>query len=215
MTKTMIVGGYELSGEEEDVVNPPPRMHIAPTKPSAFKFPSGNRQPVPNPPLAPNPPPAHPQPTRPANTANKSNARSNQVAVPVSQPLVRRRMKQGVQTYLLVVNLSSPVKHVQSKGKERAHQNQADPSQPPASLSRERDMNELRRMVYSHEATITRLEKKNASLRENRNTQSECIDGLNDSLTAYTARLVQLELGLHTLQTTQLQAAQAVPVRVL
>ncbi|KAG8795210.1 hypothetical protein FRC12_017122 [Ceratobasidium sp. 428] len=74
MTMFVMVGGYELSDDNDDVATPPPKIPIAPSKPSAFKYPSGNRQPALNPPLAPNPPPARPQPTRPVNIANKSNA---------------------------------------------------------------------------------------------------------------------------------------------
>ncbi|KAG8694425.1 hypothetical protein FRC09_009857, partial [Ceratobasidium sp. 395] len=154
MAKTMTVGAYELSDDEDndDVVTPPPSMPIAPPKPSAFKFPSGNRQPAPNPPLAPNPPPAHPQPTRPANTGNKSNASvkpggRTTLPTPRQTPNETRSAWNDLDQELEnsdVVDISSPVKHVQSKGKERAPQNQAGPSQPPASLSRERDMNELR-----------------------------------------------------------------------
>ncbi|KAG8787208.1 hypothetical protein FRC12_015820 [Ceratobasidium sp. 428] len=173
MTKAMIVGGYELSDEEEGVATPPPKMPIASPKPSAFKFP---RSP----------------PTHPANTANKSNASvkpggRTSLPTPRQTPNETRSAWDNLAQELETsdANLSSPVKQVQGK--------------------------QTRASESSHEATITRLEKENASLRENRNTQSERIDRLNDSLTAYTTCLVQLELSLHTLQTAQLQASQAVP----
>ncbi|KAG8724385.1 hypothetical protein FRC09_019341 [Ceratobasidium sp. 395] len=197
MTMFVMVGGYELSDDNDDVATPLPKIPIAPSKPSAFKYPSGNRQPALNPPLAPNPPPARPQPTRPVNIANKSNA----------------SVKQGGCTTLPTppVELWPPVKHVQSKGKERAAQNQVGPSQPSASPSCEHYEQISAYGIWQRGDEHTAGKRGCGSARGDYGEQSGRISRSGGLLTSpHVARAVQLELNVHTLQTTQSQAAQGV-----